>query len=124
MTKFVIKPLKDITAIMTKGITPKYTEKTNSNTIIVLNQKCNRNFTISLEAARFNDCTKKTIPTEKILQPYDVLINSTGTGTAGRIAQLFDISKSMTIDGHMLLLRPTKEIEPIYYVYEIKDHQN
>ena len=29
----------------------------------------------------------------------------------------------MTIDGHMILLRPTDELDPIYYGYAIKLHQ-
>ena len=29
----------------------------------------------------------------------------------------------MTIDGHMILIRPTDEIDPIYYGYAVKAHQ-
>ena len=58
-----------------------------------------------------------------MLHKYDVLINSTGTGTAGRVAQLFNIPEPMTIDGHMILIRPTDEIDPIYYGYAVKAHQ-
>lgn len=123
MEGWVTKSLGEVTSIMTKGVTPKYADWANENTMVVLNQKCNRNFEISFEQARLNDCSKKSIPNEKILRKYDVLINSTGTGTAGRVAQLFDINRPMTIDGHMILLRPTAEIDPIYYGYAIKNHQ-
>ena len=57
------------------------------------------------------------------MRKYDVLINSTGTGTAGRVAQLFNVDRPMTIDGHMILLRSTDEIDPIYYGYAVKKHQ-
>jgi type I restriction enzyme S subunit len=123
MEEFITKPLGEMTSIITKGIAPKYTEQASDNTIVVLNQKCNRNYSISLEQSRLNDCSKKAVPAERILKKYDVLINSTGTGTAGRVAQLFDAEEPMTIDGHMILIRPTAEIDPIYYGYAVKAHQ-
>lgn len=117
------KCLGEVTAFMAKGIPPKYTEVETTNTIRVLNQKCNRNFDISYEKSRLHDCTKKKVPEDKILQIGDVLINSTGTGTAGRVAQVIDLPVPTTIDGHMIVLRPNKEIDPIYYGYAIKSAQ-
>ena len=58
-----------------------------------------------------------------MLHNGDVLINSTGTGTAGRVAQIFNVTVPTTVDGHMILLRPTKEIESLYYGYAIKSYQ-
>ena len=123
MAEIIKKSLGDITSLITKGIAPKYVDEIANNTIVVLNQKCNRDFCISLEYSRFNDCARKPVPAEKMLRPFDVLINSTGTGTAGRVAQLFDIDQPMTLDGHMILLRPTEGIDPLYYGYAIKAHQ-
>lgn len=108
---------------MSKGIPPKYVERENENTVCVLNQKCNRNFEIKYEESRLHDCSKKKVPADKMLQPGDVLINSTGTGTAGRVAQLYDVPIPTTIDGHMILLRPTEEIDSIYYGYAVKAFQ-
>lgn len=113
----------EITSFMSKGIPPKYVERENENTVRVLNQKCNRNFEINYEESRLHDCSKKKVPADKMLQPGDVLINSTGTGTAGRVAQLFDVPTPTTIDGHMILLRPTEEIDSIYYGYAVKAFQ-
>ncbi len=123
MTGFITKSLGELTSIMTKGIAPKYVEEESNSTIVVLNQKCNRDFSISLEQSRLNDCNKKAVSPERMLHKYDVLINSTGTGTAGRVAQLFNVPEPMTIDGHMILIRPTDEIDPIYYGYAVKAHQ-
>ncbi len=58
-----------------------------------------------------------------MLKPGDVLINSTGTGTAGRVAQIWDIEAPTTIDGHMILMRPTDEVDPLYYGYAVKAFQ-
>lgn len=52
-----------------------------------------------------------------------MLINSTGTGTAGRVAQIWDIPCETTIDGHMILMRPTDDIDVLYYGYAVKMRQ-
>ena len=59
MSKYITKSLGKVTSIMTKGIAPKYVEKPTSDTIVVLNQKCNKNNKISLMQARLNDCKKR-----------------------------------------------------------------
>lgn len=123
MTEWRKRCLGEITSFMSKGIPPKYAERENENTVCVLNQKCNRNFEIKYEESRLHDCSKKKVPADKMLQPGDVLINSTGTGTAGRVAQLYDVPTPTTIDGHMILLRPTEEIDSIYYGYAVKAFQ-
>lgn len=123
MTEWITKSLGEVTSFMVKGISPKYTEAENENTIRVLNQKCNRNFEISYEESRVHDLEKKKISEEKMLQEGDVLINSTGTGTAGRVAQLTSVPCPTTFDGHMILLRPTEEVITGYYGYAIKAAQ-
>ncbi len=123
MTEWRKRCLGEITSFMSKGIPPKYVERENENTVRVLNQKCNRNFEINYEESRLHDCSKKKVPADKMLQPGDVLINSTGTGTAGRVAQLYDVPTPTTIDGHMILLRSTEEIDSIYYGYAVKAFQ-
>lgn len=117
------KSLGELTAFITKGVPPAYANVSGSHTVYVLNQKCNRNFSLSYEQARLHDLSKKKIPDERFLKPGDVIINSTGTGTAGRIAQIWDIPSPTTIDGHMILMRPTDEIIPLYYGYALKAKQ-
>ena len=124
MAKWLEKTLGEVTAFIAKGIPPKYTEEENENTIRVLNQKCNRNFGISYNESRIHDCEKKKVPVDKMLRSGDVLINSTGTGTAGRVAQLVEVTVPTTIDGHMILIRPSEELDPIYYGYAVKSFQS
>ena len=121
--EWITRPLGEITSYMAKGIPPKYAEEETENTVRVLNQKCNRNFTISYADSRIHDCTQKKVPGDKLLKKGDVLINSTGTGTAGRVAQMMEIPIPTTIDGHMILLRPSKEMDEFYYGYAVKAHQ-
>lgn len=118
------KTLGEVTSFITKGIPPKYSDYESESTIWVLNQKCNRNFEISYVYARLHDYKLKKVPENKLLVNGDVLINSTGIGTAGRVAQIQNIQKPTTIDGHMILLRPTDEIDVIYYGYAIKACQS
>lgn len=124
MAKWLEKTLGEVTAFIAKGIAPKYTAEENENTIRVLNQKCNRNFEISYNESRIHDCEKKKVPVDKLLRAGDVLINSTGTGTAGRVAQIVEVTVPTTIDGHMILIRPSEELDPIYYGYAVKSFQS
>lgn len=123
MSDWKTKTLGEVTSYITKGIPPKYVAEATDETICVLNQKCNRNFRISYDDSRLHNNAAQKVPDGKMLKPGDVLINSTGTGTAGRVAQIWDIEVPTTIDGHMILMRPTDEIEPLYYGYAIKAFQ-
>lgn len=124
MIKWLEKTLGEVTSFMKKGIPPKYTVEESEKTIRVLNQKCNRNFEISYSESRLHDCEKKIVPADKMLRAGDVLINSTGIGTAGRVAQVVEVKGPTTIDGHMILLRPSEELNPIYYGYAVKAFQS
>ena len=56
----------------------------------------------------------KQVPPGKIVQFGDVLINSTGAGTLGRVAQLLFEIDECTVDSHVTIVRP-KEGVPVYY---------
>ena len=101
--------LEDITALISRGITPKYADDTDQ---IVINQKCIRNHMIDLSLARTH--TPKVI-NEKWLRFGDLLINSTGDGTLGRAAQVWFQPKNLTVDSHVTIARPAKE-NLIFYI--------
>ena len=124
MKDWQTKPLKNLTSLMTKGIAPAYTDQESADSVRVLNQKCNRNHTISYNESRLHYLPKKRVPEERFLKKGDVLINSTGEGTAGRVAQIWDIPCKTTIDGHMILVRPTKEIDSLFFGYALKMNQS
>ena len=123
MAEWREKALGDITGYISKGIPPAYTDKDSTTAICVLNQKCNKNFDILYEDSRYHDVALRKVPSEKMLRAGDVLINSTGEGTAGRVAQIFQIPVPTTIDGHMIVMRPTDEVDSVYYGYAIKNCQ-
>lgn len=55
MGAWLEKALGELTSFIAKGIPPKYVEEAGTDTIRVLNQKCNRNFSISYSESRFHD---------------------------------------------------------------------
>lgn len=101
--------LEEITELVSRGIAPKYSDDSAQT---VINQKCIRNHMIDLTLARKH--TPKTI-NEKWLQYGDLLINSTGTGTLGRTAQVWFNPKNLTVDSHVTIVRPAKE-NLIFYI--------
>ena len=116
-------PLRELVGYISKGIAPSYAEEASETTIRVLNQKCNRNFRISYGDSRLHDTLKKKVPPERYVKPDDILINSTGAGTAGRIAQIEDVPSATTIDGHMILIRSYGKVTQKFLGYALKAHQ-
>jgi len=50
----------------------------------------------------------KKVGSERLIQAGDVLVNSTGTGTLGRVAQLREAPEEpTTVDSHVTIVRPT-----------------
>lgn len=92
-----------------KGVTPKYVE---DSSIIVLNQKCIRNNKIDFSFAQFID-DKKSYNEDKFLRIGDLLVNSTGQGTAGRVAMIDYIPEGykIIVDSHILVLRTNNFFE-------------
>ena len=101
--------LNSICDLIIKGITPKYTENSDQ---LVINQKCVRNHQIDLSLARPHIPKKIN---EKWLKYGDVLVNSTGTGTLGRAAQVLFIPNNLTVDSHVSIIRASKE-EYVYFL--------
>ena len=101
--------LGDICELIKRGITPKYTEE---NGISVINQRCIRHHSVNLKESRKHDLSTKGITEEKFLKNGDVLVNSTGVGTLGRVAQFFhnEEGKQITVDSHVTIVRPKKDM--------------
>jgi type I restriction enzyme S subunit len=108
--------LVEVTEYISRGITPSYTLNEN---ISVINQKCIRNNKINFDFIRFTNPKKKKIAKEKYLFPYDVLINSTGVGTLGRVAQIKNVDFPITCDSHVTIVRPNNKIDPVFLGYNL-----
>ena len=108
--------LSEVCEMVKRGITPSYTK---DDGIIVVNQKCIRNHQVNLSESRKHDITNKKISDEKLVKYGDVLVNSTGVGTLGRVAQFLDKSISeITVDSHVTIVRPkTNNFEVEFFGY-------
>lgn len=122
-SKWNVVPLRNLIGFISKGIAPAYAEDKTETTIRVLNQKCNRNFQISYSESRLHDVSKKRVPSERYVKQNDILINSTGTGTAGRIAQINYVPCETTVDGHMIIIRANEKVTQRYLGCSLKAHQ-
>ena len=119
LENLVIKQIK-------RGKSPRYVDKSN---VYVFAQKCNpKNGEITLENAKFLD--------EEILNKYDesdfinkndIIINSTGNGTLGRIGIIDEeriFLNKIVVDSHVTLIRINKNyINPYYIFYLLKTYQ-
>ena len=116
------KKISDFIIFSTKGITPKYVE---NSSIIVLNQKCIRNGIIDYTMSQFTDDTKQ-VSEIKFVKRGDILINSTGTGTAGRCAFVDELptNKKLITDSHILLLRCNSYFEARCLSYLLFSFEN
>ena len=99
------KNLQGVTTYINRGVTPVYNKSGN---FIAVNQRCIRNGFVNFSNARKIDSKKKINP-DKILRIYDILINSTGVGTLGRVAQILDLPGPATVDSHVTIIRPDPE---------------
>ena len=92
--------LSECTSLVKRGISPKYDESASS---IVINQKCIRGLKLNLGPSRRHI---KKVPVEKYIGIGDVLINSTGVGTLGRVCQVMEEIEDCTVDSHVTIVRP------------------
>jgi type I restriction enzyme, S subunit len=104
------KRLNHVTQFLKRGISPNYVDEDG---VIVLNQKCIRNHLVSFEESRLTD-SERSIPEERMLKKFDTLINSTGTGTLGRIAMNIQDEFPLTVDSHITIVRANSEVTPIF----------
>jgi type I restriction enzyme S subunit len=99
----------ELTSFLSRGISPKYDETAAT---FVVGQKCIRDQRLNLELARRQF---RTPPTEKLVQGGDVLINSTGVGTLGRVAQAEEIPEGLTVDTHVTIVRPRTDLDRDFF---------
>lgn len=93
--------LGNVTTELRRGISPKYTEEDG---VLVVNQRCIRNHSIDFKLARLNDPKKRKIEGREI-KVGDILVNSTGVGTLGRLAPVRYLHQTTVFDSHVTIVR-------------------
>ena len=114
--------LTDITEFLHRGKSPVYVPKSGCP---MFAQKCNQWDGIHLEKCRFCSETKyRSYPVEYHLHDCDVVINSTGTGTLGRVGLFVTREleqhgfKSIVPDSHVTIVRtPDETLNRFIFLY-------
>ena len=101
--------LGDVAAYINRGLAPKYDD---AAACVVINQKCIRDQRLNMVEARRQS---KPVPAEKVVRLGDVLINSTGVGTLGRVAQVLAPVDNVTVDTHVTIVRPSKDCDQDFF---------
>jgi len=104
----VSEQISGVVELVTRGVAPRYTE---SDGLLVLNQKCVRDQAVNLDPARRMEPLKSRY--DRLLKRNDVLVNSTGQGTLGRCARWLQDCHA-TVDTHITIVRfdPT-QVDPV-----------
>ncbi len=112
------RTIGELTIVVGRGITPIYDDE---GEFIVINQKCIRNKDLNFELARRQI---KEFKEEKQVRFGDVLINSTGTGTLERVAQLWINIPKCTVDSHVTIVRPKEDLEKVWFGFSLLPLEN
>lgn len=109
-----------------RGKSPQYTEQSNT---LVFAQKCNTKYNgINIGLAQFLDeDTLGKYPVDEYMRDGDIVINSTDTGTLGRVGfyQTDDSCKKFNIvpDSHVTVVRTSDNLNSFYLYTFMKANQ-
>ena len=109
-----------------RGKSPKYVEESN---VLVFAQKCNTKYDgINMDLALYlDDLTFSKYSDDEYMQDMDTVINSTGTGTLGRVGiyRNDENRRNMPVvpDSHVTVIRTYNVINSIFCYYILKSYQ-
>ncbi len=110
-----------------RGKSPKYIDESGT---LVFAQKCNTKYNgIDIDLALYLDeSTLGRYPTDEYMQDGDVVINSTGTGTLGRVGfyrtSENHIGLPIVPDSHVTVIRGVSSIQAFYLYVFMKENQS
>jgi len=111
-TGWTVKSLGAVTTYLNRGISPSYID---DGGVLVLNQKCIRDGEVDTSKGRRHDPSKRSI-IGRTLQFGDILVNSTGVGTLGRVAQFLRVKEEAIVDSHITVVRADSTELTEYYL--------
>ncbi|MEU7909291.1 restriction endonuclease subunit S [Actinoplanes sp. NPDC049118] len=94
------RTIGDIAGFLSRGQTPRYTP--DSSGMLAVNQRCVRGGRVSRDPARRTEAGR--VREDRILRRDDVLVNSTGVGTLGRVG-IWSHDDAATVDSHVTIVR-------------------
>lgn len=115
--------LEHYTASISRGVTPQYYKDEDASPVLVLNQKCIRDGWVTPELARLMTPRARE-KSQAIARLDDLLVNSTGQGTLGRLAR-WDSDDPIYVDSHVTVVKADpRRIYPVlmpYLVFPLQD---
>lgn len=109
--------VESLSSILQRGISPDYDDDGN---LTVISQKCIRQNIMDIREARQQ---VKAFKSELNLRDGDTVICSTGTGTLGRVGQIFGEYPNTTFDSHVTLIRAKNGIGKHFLYWTLKEMQ-
>jgi type I restriction enzyme, S subunit len=107
--------VEELSQVVKRGISPNYDDLSN---LLVINQRCIRDGNIDLSVARRHNTR---VPKEKFIEYGDILINSTGVGTLGRISIVGFEPENITVDSHVTICRADeRKISKQFLAHSVK----
>ena len=109
-----------------RGKSPKYIDKSGT---LIFAQKCNTKYNgINIDLAQYLDENTLTkYSSDEYMQNGDVVINSTGTGTLGRVGVYHSIDNPLNLpivpDSHVTVIRTYSSIQSFYIYAFMKANQ-
>jgi type I restriction enzyme S subunit len=116
--KWKNKTLEDISTTITRGFTAKYADKSN---IINLNQKVNKGSVLDKQYFKYY-VPDTVVPADKFAKDGDILINSLGQGTLGRVHHYIENTDNVVVDQHITIVRSNLH-NYLYYRLAYFDNQ-
>lgn len=118
-----IKKISEIVKVNKRGLSPKYIDETNDG-IPVINQRCIRDGIIIEEAVQYHD-QNISMSDEMYFNNYDILINSMGVGTLGRVSQMSWLPEKRLVHSCITILRANeKHINQLVFGAMIKQMES
>mgnify|MGYP000982825868 FL=1 len=115
--------LEHYAASISRGVTPQYYKDEDASPVLVLNQKCIRDGWVTPELARLMTPRARE-KSQAIARLGDLLVNSTGQGTLGRVAR-WDSDDPIYVDSHVTVVKADpRRIYPVlmpYLVFPLQD---
>lgn len=109
-------PLKHVTSMVNRGTAPEYVD---DGPVRMVSQAANQSGGLDWSRCRFHKFTGDARSLKGHLEPGDILVNSTGTGTLGRVG-IFQRSPDnlpCVADGHVTVVRTVEDYDPRFLFY-------
>ncbi len=109
--------VEELSDVLQRGISPDYNDE---GALTVISQKCIRKSIMDIKEARKQT---KAFKPELNLCDGDTVICSTGTGTLGRVGQVYGTYPNTTFDSHVTLVRAKPNIGKHFLFWSLKSMQ-